>query len=410
VPIWNNKTEGPVGPTGPEGPIGPEGPQGDPGPQGIQGVPGPEGPIGPEGPEGPQGEVGPEGPEGPQGPGVAIGGTAGQVLTKIDATDFNTNWTTPSGGGGAHHTTHEPGGADALVNAAWTNQANTFTLAQTVNADVIFGGTGSLRFGPSGVAGNPFIKRNSSVIEARNGTDTAFATLRAAYNAGDVTSGTLSDARLSTNVALENVINIFTADQKIEKAGPIITINDTSQPVDLRKFRIFSTAQRLTFDASTDAETSQISPLVLFRTGDVYVGRDLYEKQRTVPMGHWTTVAYNAANFAGSGSMIWTVEAGDQATFQYALVGKIMFLLLQIISSSVSGTLSNALYVALPATIATAFTQPAIAIDGSGAHITVLATAQASSGYISFYKLGAPNWTASTNTTSLYASLMFAIQ
>ena len=31
------------------------------------------------------------------------------------------------GGGGAHHASHEPGGADALVNVAWTNLANTFT-------------------------------------------------------------------------------------------------------------------------------------------------------------------------------------------------------------------------------------------------------------------------------------------
>src|SRR4029434_3987060 len=31
-----------------------------------------------------------------------------------------------------HHTTHEPGGSDPLVNAAWTNQANTFTVEQTI--------------------------------------------------------------------------------------------------------------------------------------------------------------------------------------------------------------------------------------------------------------------------------------
>ena len=30
--------------------------------------------------------------QGPAGPGVAAGGTAGQVLAKIDATDYNTQW------------------------------------------------------------------------------------------------------------------------------------------------------------------------------------------------------------------------------------------------------------------------------------------------------------------------------
>lgn len=32
--------------------------------------------------------------------GVPTGGTSGQVLTKVDATDFNLSWSTPSGGGG----------------------------------------------------------------------------------------------------------------------------------------------------------------------------------------------------------------------------------------------------------------------------------------------------------------------
>ena len=40
------------------------------------------------------------GSAGPAGQGVPTGGTAGQVLSKIDGTDYNTEWVTPSGGGG----------------------------------------------------------------------------------------------------------------------------------------------------------------------------------------------------------------------------------------------------------------------------------------------------------------------
>jgi hypothetical protein len=54
------------------------------------GVPGPPGPIGPAGPTGPTGAAG---------VGVPTGGTAGQVLEKIDGTNYNTQWATPSGGG-----------------------------------------------------------------------------------------------------------------------------------------------------------------------------------------------------------------------------------------------------------------------------------------------------------------------
>jgi hypothetical protein len=38
------------------------------------------------------------GPEGPAGPGVPAGGTAGQVLSKIDGSDYNTAWIDPAGG------------------------------------------------------------------------------------------------------------------------------------------------------------------------------------------------------------------------------------------------------------------------------------------------------------------------
>lgn len=114
--------DGTQGPPGPQGPAGPAGPQGVQGPQGAKGdpgipgppgadstVPGPVGPQGPQGsmgaqgypgPDGPQGPTGPAGATGPAGPGIAVGGTAGQVLTKIDGTDFNTQWQDPTGGSG----------------------------------------------------------------------------------------------------------------------------------------------------------------------------------------------------------------------------------------------------------------------------------------------------------------------
>jgi hypothetical protein len=103
-----------TGPTGPQGNIGPTGPTGAAstvtGPTGAAStVTGPTGPTGatgaastvtgPTGPTGaastvtgPTGSQGPTGPTGATGPGVAAGGTAGQILSKIDATNYNTEW------------------------------------------------------------------------------------------------------------------------------------------------------------------------------------------------------------------------------------------------------------------------------------------------------------------------------
>lgn len=46
------------------------------------------------GAQGPIGIQGPVGPQGPAGQGVPVGGTANQALTKIDSTNYNTQWST----------------------------------------------------------------------------------------------------------------------------------------------------------------------------------------------------------------------------------------------------------------------------------------------------------------------------
>lgn len=145
--------QGPAGPQGIPGDTGPQGPQGLPGadglpgsagaqgpqgpagadstvagPQGIQGVPGNDGA---QGPQGIQGIQGPQGNAGANGQGVPVGGMAGQVLQKINGTDYNTQWATPSGGSdpwsyvklGADFTTSSATAVDAGL--AFTPAANT---------------------------------------------------------------------------------------------------------------------------------------------------------------------------------------------------------------------------------------------------------------------------------------------
>jgi hypothetical protein len=83
---------------GPQGPTGPQGPQGIQGETGATGATGPQGIQGIQGPKGDTGDTGPTGPAGTNGVGVPVGGTAGQVLSKINATDYNTQWITPNAG------------------------------------------------------------------------------------------------------------------------------------------------------------------------------------------------------------------------------------------------------------------------------------------------------------------------
>jgi hypothetical protein len=165
VPIWNPVGAGPTGATGPQGP------------QGIQGIQGPIGNTGPQGPTGATGATGSTGATGPagtpgenwfSGTGAPAGTLAGSVVGDwyLDSTTGDvyektgaSAWTLranikgpqgiqgiqgiqgPTGATGApgatapHHANHEPGGSDALVNAAWTNKPNVFATEQIVTND-----------------------------------------------------------------------------------------------------------------------------------------------------------------------------------------------------------------------------------------------------------------------------------
>ena len=105
-------------------------------------IPGPAGPMGPQGLTGPQG---PAGTPGANGQGVPVGGTTGQVLSKIDGTDYNTQWVTPSGGTSLPAQTGNAGKVLTTdgTNPSWTNapilgtlQVSPVTSGGTTNVTV----------------------------------------------------------------------------------------------------------------------------------------------------------------------------------------------------------------------------------------------------------------------------------
>jgi len=119
-PTGPTGTTGATGPTGATGETGPTGATGDQGPTGptgadstVAGPTGPQGQVGPTGSQGPQGSqgnqgdtgdtgpTGPQGDTGPTGAGVPTGGTTGQILSKVDGTDYNTQWVDTGSGASA---------------------------------------------------------------------------------------------------------------------------------------------------------------------------------------------------------------------------------------------------------------------------------------------------------------------
>lgn len=134
-------------------------------------------------------------------------GTQGEIGVLPATALSEASWVT------THASMHALGGRDALTldgsqitgtvpdailsaNVARVDLANTFALTQTINGDAVLATTSKLSFGPLAVSGNPFFKKSGSNVEFRNYNDTAFAQLRALYNAGDITAGTLPNARI----------------------------------------------------------------------------------------------------------------------------------------------------------------------------------------------------------------------
>lgn len=77
-------------------------------------------------------------------PGTLYGVTdEGDVVERSNGTVWEAYGPTGGGGGApaAHHATHEPGGSDALLDAAWTDAANIFAADQTVDGDLFVTGT-----------------------------------------------------------------------------------------------------------------------------------------------------------------------------------------------------------------------------------------------------------------------------
>jgi Collagen triple helix repeat (20 copies) len=169
-------SQGPIGLTGVTGATGPQGTAGTNGTNGINGATGSQGPIGltgATGATGPQGTAGTNGTNGTNGVGVPTGGTAGQVLAKVNATDYNTQWVTPSGADnlGNHTATQSLNmNSNAITNATNITATGTATLGGNsyptttgTNGQVLTtNGAGALSWGSASGGGTQLLVRASA--------------------------------------------------------------------------------------------------------------------------------------------------------------------------------------------------------------------------------------------------------
>lgn len=127
--------------------------------------------------------------------------------------------------------------------------------------------------------------------------------------------------------------------------------------------------------------------------------------------GAWIAVAHAGGNFTASGTMTWTVESGDQQSFRYRLDGKTLDLTVDMRTSTIGGSVSNELRVALPASLVANGTSYALAVldQGSGQSIG-LAFVTSGATYVSVRKTDETNFALSTNGTRVQFTIRMEVQ
>lgn len=128
----------------------------------------------------------------------------------------------------------------------------------------------------------------------------------------------------------------------------------------------------------------------------------------------WRAVPYDSANFAGSDSMVWTVEEADQVTFKYMINDRTMTVALILNATSVSGPASQYLRIRIPAGhTGGSMTASLMRLrKDSGAPFSEIASAYTFGGndWISIMRPDHGNQQLSSNATYIYLTMTFDIE
>ena len=123
----------------------------------------------------------------------------------------------------------------------------------------------------------------------------------------------------------------------------------------------------------------------------------------------WVAVAYNAANYVGTGTMNWVVEAGDQVRYSYLLSGKTMTVSFWVNTTTLSGTATNEIRLIIPAGKTSAAYAAGIVWMSNPASQLGIINAPANQIYLQLYKADQSNYTLGTNTWTISGTFTFEV-
>lgn len=125
----------------------------------------------------------------------------------------------------------------------------------------------------------------------------------------------------------------------------------------------------------------------------------------------WITPAFSAGDYTGNVSMTWTVESGDVTTLAYIINGKMMTVAFTLVNTTVGGTPSTQLEIAIPESkVSTKNMSNGIGkLDDNGTSTAGRAFVLPGNTVIRISKPDDSVYAASTNNTSVFGQITFEI-
>ena len=193
------------------------------------------------------------------------------------------------GGLTPHHVKHEPGGTDAIINAAWINLANTFTQDQTI-----------FKSDPLLTLGDAVNVRKARIFE-----------------------------NVGRSVITNNLKAVGSAWIRDDPAviGTLIVLDHNQM--------LFMRSDGTNF--SVDFQTSV--------AGDFVVVNKMFERGRTIAVGETSDITFNAGDFTTDNPGVWTIN--NYNTYTFSLVGNTLTLWWHLVGTLSGGSFTN-LYMKIP--------------------------------------------------------------
>lgn len=166
--------------------------------------------------------------------------------------------------------------------------------------------------------------------------------------------------------------------------------------------------------ASYPTSAKSFTPVVNGNTVAETFWNEAYDEITAVEtdlLAAWTAPVFSAGNFAGNGSMTWTVGSGDVTTFAYKRIGKTITVAFQLAATTVGGSLNNTLLITIPGGLSAARTMLTAAryTDNGGTAAMGCVFATGGSSQLSIQKADGSNWSAATDATYVQGIITFEV-